>query len=211
MSATLHYIFDPLCGWCYGAEPLAKAAANLPGIELSLHGGGLWPEPTVLPDHMRSYINEADGRLSEMSGQPLGRKYREELLFDPELVLDSKPTTQAVLAAEQLAGKGLAMLQAIQHAHYVDGMHVVRLNVLTELATGLDLDADEFVAAFEAADADAHIAETRGLMQRIGAQGFPTFVLEAGGKWFGVDHNQFQRDAAGFAQWLETAARDGQA
>lgn len=24
--ATLHYIHDPLCGWCYGAAPLVKAA-----------------------------------------------------------------------------------------------------------------------------------------------------------------------------------------
>jgi putative protein-disulfide isomerase len=175
-------------------------------LKISLHGGGLWPEPTVLPDHMRNYINEADGRLSQLSGQPLGRKYREELLFDPELVLDSNPTTRAVLAAEQLAGKGLAMLQAIQHAHYVDGRHVVREAVLTSLAAGLGLDASEFAAAFAAADADAHITETRTLMQRIGAQGFPTFVLEVDGKWFGVDHNQFQRNAAGFAQWLQEAA-----
>ena len=27
MSATLHYVYDPLCGWCYGAEPLVWAAA----------------------------------------------------------------------------------------------------------------------------------------------------------------------------------------
>ena len=25
-SATLHYIYDPLCGWCYGAKPLIQAA-----------------------------------------------------------------------------------------------------------------------------------------------------------------------------------------
>ena len=22
----LHYIYDPLCGWCYGAKPLVQAA-----------------------------------------------------------------------------------------------------------------------------------------------------------------------------------------
>lgn len=30
-ETTLHYIFDPLCGWCYGAAPLVKAAQSLPG------------------------------------------------------------------------------------------------------------------------------------------------------------------------------------
>ncbi|MCF3992670.1 DsbA family protein, partial [Pseudomonas aeruginosa] len=23
---TLHYLYDPLCGWCYGASPLLAAA-----------------------------------------------------------------------------------------------------------------------------------------------------------------------------------------
>ncbi|MEG1327174.1 MAG: DsbA family protein, partial [Janthinobacterium sp.] len=27
---TLHYIFDPLCGWCYGAAPLVEAARAVP-------------------------------------------------------------------------------------------------------------------------------------------------------------------------------------
>ena len=100
------------------------------------------------------------------------------MVFDPELVLESKPTIAAVLAAEKLASKGLAMLQAIQHAHYVDGRHVVREEVLDDLAAGLGLDSAQFAATFAEADADAHIADTRGLMQRVGAQGFPTFVLE---------------------------------
>ena len=25
-ESTLHYIYDPMCGWCYGAEPLIEAA-----------------------------------------------------------------------------------------------------------------------------------------------------------------------------------------
>ncbi len=205
MTHTLHYIFDPLCGWCYGAEPLAVAAAEVPGLALQLHGGGLWPEPTVLPEETRQYIEQADGRLAEISGQPLGEKYRSDLLFDPKLVLDSTPVTKAVLAAESLAQAGLAMLGAIQHAHYVDGRHVVRRDVLIELATSLGLDPSSFAEAFDAADADAHIAETRALMSRVGARGFPTFVLEIDGRLHGIDHNRFHRNAAGFAAAIAAA------
>lgn len=208
MTATLHYIFDPLCGWCYGAEPLAQAAAQVPALTLALHGGGLWPEPTVLPEETRQYIAQADQRLAQISGQPLGEKYRTQLLFDPDLVLDSEPTTKAVLAAETLIGAGLAMLSAIQHAHYVDGRHVVREDVLIELAAELGIDAKTFAAACDEADAQAHIAQSRRLMAQIGAQGFPTFVLEVAGRLYPVDHNRFQRNAAGFAAWLEAAVAE---
>ena len=38
---VLHYIFDPLCGWCYAAAPLVKAARSVPGVTLQWHGGGM--------------------------------------------------------------------------------------------------------------------------------------------------------------------------
>ena len=41
-DTTLHYVYDPLCGWCYGAAPLLRAAAGIPGLRIALHAGGLW-------------------------------------------------------------------------------------------------------------------------------------------------------------------------
>jgi putative protein-disulfide isomerase len=201
--AVLHYIYDPLCGWCYGAEPLAWAAASVAGLDLEMHAGGLWPEPTRLPESTRRYIKEADARVGAMSGQPYGEPYLSGLLFDPNLVLDSRPTTAAVLAAQSLdAGKGLAILRAIQHAHYEDGKHVVRRDVLIDAAASIGLDRAAFEAALERAQADAHIAESRRLMARVGAQGFPTFVLQIGDEWQGVPHQRFASSPAAFAQWL---------
>ena len=33
-NATLHYIFDPLCGWCHGAAPLVDAAQAADGFHV---------------------------------------------------------------------------------------------------------------------------------------------------------------------------------
>jgi protein-disulfide isomerase-like protein with CxxC motif len=45
-------------------------------------------------------------------------------------------------------------------------------------------------------------------MQQIGAGGFPAFVLEVGEQWFGVPHQTYASDPAGFAAWLsQTIAR----
>src|SRR4029077_6515433 len=90
MNATLHYLYDPLCGWCYGAEPLAKAAENVAGLTLKLHAGALWPEPTQLPEQMRRYIQQADARIAQTSGQPFGDSYLNHLLLDATLVLESR-------------------------------------------------------------------------------------------------------------------------
>jgi putative protein-disulfide isomerase len=205
MNATLHYVFDPLCGWCYGAEPLAAAAEQVVGLGMRLHAGALWPQPTQLPEHMRRYIQQADARIAQMSGQPFGDAYLHGLLQDPQLVLDSRPVIAAVLAAQSLdAKKALPMLRGIQHAHYEQGRHVVQEGTLLEIAKAVGLDSQAFAAASHSVPVDRHIAEAREFMSNIGAQGFPTFVLQIGEDWFAVPHGRFAAAPAKFADWLET-------
>jgi putative protein-disulfide isomerase len=207
MSAVLHFIYDPLCGWCYCAEPLVNAAREVDGLDIRLHGGGLWPEPTRLPEETRRYIRQADTRAAEISGQPYGPAYLDGLLPDPTLTLESRPTTAAVLAADTLlpAG-GLDMLKAIQHAHYERGLRVVEPAVLAQLAEELGIDAAAFSAAVAAVDVDGHITSSRRFMQQIGAGGFPAFVLQAGEQWFAVPNQQFASNPTGFADWLRQAS-----
>jgi len=208
MNAVLHYIYDPLCGWCYGAEPLVWAAAKVDGLALHLHAGGLWPQPTRLPEQTRSYIKQADARVGQMSGQPYGRPYLEGLLFDPELVLESRPVIASVLAAQSLdPSKALPMLRGIQHAHYEHGKHVVREETLREVAVGIGLDANAFTKALESVPVDEHIAASQELMNNVGAQGFPTFALQIGNDWFAVPHGRFASTADKFGEWLEAQLR----
>jgi putative protein-disulfide isomerase len=208
MNAVLHYIYDPLCGWCYGAEPLVSAASKVDGLALRLHAGGLWPQPTRLPEHMRRYIREADARVGQMSGQPYGEPYLNGLLFDAELVLDSRPVISAVLAAQALdPDKALPMLRGIQHAHYERGQHVVREETLVAVAAEIGLDAAAFASARSSVPVDEHIAQSQELMNNVGAQGFPTFVLEIGNDWFAVPHGRFASAPGKFAEWLDAQLR----
>lgn len=209
MAARLHFIHDPLCGWCYGAEPLVNAVAEVGGLELVLRGGGLWPEPTQLPEATRRYIREADARVAAISGQPYGAAYLDGLLLDATMTLESRPTTAAILAAESIrAAQGLVMLRGIQHGHYERGLRVVEAGVLAAIAVECGLERRAFEAALPTVDADAHIRQTRRFMHRIGATGFPTFVLEIGEQWFAVPHSRFAADPAGFAGWLRGLASE---
>jgi putative protein-disulfide isomerase len=205
MSAVLHYIYDPQCGWCYGAEPLAWSAARVAGLDLELHAGALWPQPTRLPEATRLYIRQADQRIAQMSGQRFGEAYHNGLLLDPTMVLESRPTIAAVLAAQELdRDKGLAMLRGIQHAHYEQGRRVVEHDVLCDIAAEIGLDREAFSAALRRVPVDEHNAAARRMMERVGAQGFPTFVLQVGDDWYPVPHNRFASNPAQFGDWLAT-------
>ncbi|MBR7636470.1 DsbA family protein [Janthinobacterium lividum] len=194
---TLHYIFDPLCGWCYGAAPLVEAARAVPGLTVAFHGGGMMTDSNrrQITPAWRGYVLPHDRRIEQLSGQPFGDAYINGLLNDTTAMLDSEPPITAILAAESLAGKGLDMLQRVQRAHYVDGLRIADLPVLVTLAQELGMDGTAFQAAY-ARQAGAvtqwHIDASRSLLAQVGGQGFPTFVLDDGsGKLSVIDIGGF--------------------
>lgn len=198
----LHYIYDPLCGWCYGAKPLVQAAQGV--LPVNAHGGGMMSganRQTVSPQ-LRNYVMPHDRRIAEYTGQPFGEAYFEGLLRDETAVFDSTPPIAAVLAAEQVAGRGLELLGLLQTAHYVEGRRIADKAVLLALGKDIGLESQAFQQAFEAAETDHHIRETRALLAKVGGQGFPTFVLEQKGQFTVVDIGPWLGKPQAFAQWL---------
>jgi putative protein-disulfide isomerase len=204
----LHYIYDPLCGWCYGAKPLLQAAqAVLPVIA---HGGGMMTganRQKVSPQ-LRNYVMPHDRRIAEYSGQPFGEAYFEGLLRDHTAVFDSAPPIAAVLAAEQLTGRGLELLGRLQSAHYVEGCRIADESVLFELAQGMGLDREAFERAFRAADTEGHIRNSRALLAKVGGQGFPTLALEHDDQFTLIDIGPWLGKPQAFAQWLGQSLPD---
>lgn len=202
----LHYLHDPLCGWCYAAAPMVDAVRNA-GIRLSLHGGGLWADPTKLSAEKAVYIRTSDARIASLSGQRFGTAYTDELLGDPTTVFWSLPTIAAVQAAERIeAGSGLRMLHAIQVAHYVDGRRVVHPEILADVAAEIGLDPQAFEQSSDLAGAGSHIASTRAFMERLGLGGFPSFVLERGAELTGLSHDGFYGRPVAFADAVAQTA-----
>lgn len=193
-TPILHYIYDPLCGWCYGAAPLVKVAREV--LPVRAHGGGMMAgcrRQAVTPQ-LRDYITPHDRRIEQLTGQPFGPAYFNGLLYDSSAVFDSELPIAAVLAAEQLAGRGLDMLASLQVAHYVEGRRIAEREVLIERAGAIKLDSADFCCALDEVEgeaAQAHITDTHRLMARLGVQGFPNLALEHSGGMMVIDASAF--------------------
>ncbi|CNK49052.1 thioredoxin-like protein clustered with PA0057 [Yersinia mollaretii] len=211
MAGTkLHYIFDPLCGWCYGAAPLAQAAQDIPNLTLVLHGGGMMSGPNrrQIDSQWRGYVMPHDLRIAELTGQVFGNAYFNHLLNDTSAVMDSTPPIAAILAAEALAGRGADMLHRIQQAHYIEGRHIANPEVLAELATDIGLSHDLFIDAFNTAQTATtqHIAESRDLLAKVQGHGFPTFVLQdEQGKMTVLPASEYYGNPSAWAKMLKNS------
>ncbi|MEW9625836.1 hypothetical protein [Rhodanobacter geophilus] len=153
-TATLHYIHDPLCGWCYAAQPLVGAAlAQLGGrLALRLYGGGLFGEPHQVDAGLVRHIVHSGERIAQLSGQPFGEAYRQG-----------------------------------------------------ELAEEIGLDGARFASAFGATDGHAvfeHVQASRRLLDEFGGRGFPTLLLETGGRHALLPHHHHYGRPDAFVQTL---------
>lgn len=208
-SPVLHYIYDPLCGWCWGAAPLVRAARAV--LPVRLHAGGMMAgaqRQPVTPE-LRAFVLIHDQRIAEATGQPFGDAYRDGLLRDPQAVFDSEPPTAAILAADALGGRGLDLLAELQAAHYVQGRRIAEPAVLVELAGAIGLTEADFEAELarqSAGPVQAHIQQTRAFMARAGARGFPSFLLETAAGLTRVDAAAHLGRPQGFAAALQGLA-----
>lgn len=189
-ESTLHYIYDPMCGWCYGAAPLIEAARAVARIEAHAGGMMMGAQRRPVTPELRRYVNEADQRIAYLSGQPFGAGYKDGLLNDAGAVLDSEPPITAILAADKVASQGLALLARLQKAHYVEGRRVAERRVLGDLAADIGIDRAGFERAYDdmaGAATKEHVVATRTLMNRLGATGFPSLALERDGAFTRIE------------------------
>ncbi len=189
MAKTLHYLFDPLCGWCYGATPAVARLRETTNATVELLPTGLFSGAGAQPmdDDFAAYAWSNDQRIERLTGQRFTERYRAQVLGDRQQLFDSGPATVALTAvALTEPARELDALKAIQQARYVDGQDVTSLETLIALlrSSGLDAAAKR-VASPDTVLLDAvreRTGRARALMKEFGARGVPTFIVESDGQ-----------------------------
>lgn len=197
----VHYFFDPMCGWCYGASELISEIVHADGISLLMHPGGMIKKRAIDPG-FRQHILDSDILIASNTGAVFSDAYKQKVKASGDLVLDSYQTTRAILVAEKLGVEPTVMLNAIQKAHYQCGLDVYHIDILTELAKDQGLDEQQWLKSMQ--DDKGLLAQalqlSHSMMSQLQVQGFPTLIAEIDGKWLRIPHNQFYKN---IPQWKE--------
>jgi putative protein-disulfide isomerase len=213
MVKTLHYLFDPLCGWCYGAAPAVSGLLEFPGATLKLLPSGLFSGEGARPmdDAFAAYAWSNDQRIERLTGQRFSERYRDRILGGRhQQLFDSGPATVALTAVSLTdPAREFEALKAIQHARYVDGSDVISWGALAELLAALGLK--EAAARIAHPDADlldanrARLGRAQALMREFGARGVPTLIVESGAKRWVLDHAAAYSNPHSLLSQLEAA------
>ncbi|NLU97431.1 protein-disulfide isomerase [Marinomonas sp. UCMA 3892] len=188
----VHYFFDPMCGWCYGATALVEILAEVPEFEITYHPGGMIPKRAIDPS-FRQHILQADSQIATMTKAHFGDAYKARVAGAGDFIVDSYSTTRAFLVGQDMGIEAHKMLAAIQKAHYQDGKHLDELNVLADLAVSMGLDKTTW--SEKMADSEAkmlsQVQESHDLMGQLQVSGYPTFILEKDDRLTRLPHSNY--------------------
>ncbi|HEY9099513.1 MAG TPA: DsbA family protein [Thiobacillus sp.] len=174
MTATLYYIHDPMCSWCWGFSPAwqqirAQLPAELPVVYLL---GGLAPDTqTPMPQDMQAKLQQTWHTIS----QRLGTRFNFDFWTLCQPRRSTYPACRAVLAAQQ-QDAGDTMIAAIQHAYYLNARNPSDDATLIELAKEVGLDAARFTQQLNDPATQHELVRQIAQGQALGARGFPSLI-----------------------------------
>nr|WP_295884319.1 DsbA family protein [uncultured Devosia sp.] len=184
---NITYLFDPLCGWCYGATAALEQLSRVEGATIDLAPTGLFAGEGArsMDQSFAAYAWQNDQRIARLTGQIFCETYRQQVLGATGATFDSAPATLAIVAVGlQAPADEIAALKALQRARYVDGRDNGDMGVVigiladagfTDAADRLRAPDPELMAAYR-----ARIASSRADMAQFGVNGVPALVVGKG-------------------------------
>ena len=191
-SATLFYIHDPMCSWCWGFSHTWNMVKNSLPSEINVQYvlGGLAPDSSeVMPNEMREYI-QMNWHKIEQKIPGVSFNYTFWDSCTPKR--STYPACRAVIAVKnQNSDLEQTMVKLIQQAYYLEAKNPSEDSTLIALTKTLDIDIKQFTHDLNSESTQQQLLDDIALMQSMGVSSFPSLVLQTtnGIKSITIDYN----------------------
>jgi len=177
-KASLIYVGDPMCSWCYGFAPeLSEAIGALDEIvDIQLVMGGLRPYNTQKMTDLAAFLKEHWEEVNGRTGQPFSYAVLQE-----SYAYDTEPPSRAcVVVREMMPELEMNFFKALQQLFYVENKDMNVVESYLPLVKELGLDVEEFKTKFASEEMKAAVRADFDFAGSIGVRGFPSIVLKKG-------------------------------
>lgn len=173
------YVFDPLCGWCYGFSPVIsrlKSELNSSVDFLALSGGMIKDASPVV--NVAGYIKTAYKVVENATGVKFGEKFLNEVLEDDKAVFSSIPPAKALAVLRiHNPGKCIEIAGSIQKAIYYNGIDVNDVNAYTDIASEFGMNTEDFIMQMNSDQIEKIVQDEFKMVAGMGIKGYPSVVL----------------------------------
>jgi len=174
------YVYDPLCGWCYGFSPVIKQIYKKfrSKLDFEVISGGMVVGDRIGPiGEVAAYISEAYKVVENRTGVEFGKNFLKGL-EEGSMIFSSIPPSQALTAFKHMrANDAVLMAHEIQKAIYFNGNAPVNPNTYFELAKKFDLNLVEYENLLQSEEIAKATQNEFQKSAELGVSGFPTVFI----------------------------------
>jgi len=181
------YVFDALCGWCYGFGPVInKLHQNFSEqIEFAVVSGGMFTgSGTKSYGDLHRSETEAYVRIREITKVRFGRNFIHNTLKRGEAAFNSFPPSKALTVVRDLKPNAvIAFCDLLQKGIYNEGHDPTDIEWYPALAESIGVSRDDFKILWSSPDYDVRTKEDFVLARQLGVVEYPSLFLENEGSY----------------------------
>jgi putative protein-disulfide isomerase len=178
------YVFDPLCGWCYGfSAVIEKVYDELHDrIDFLVLSGGMVTGNRIGPiSQVAPYIKDAYKSVEQATGVKFGEKFIHDILAKGDAVFNSIPPSKALAVFRLLKpGEVLGFASRLQKAIYYEGIMVEDLKAYGSIAGEFGLNPEKFILKMQEPETEEIIQNEFRMAKGLGVAAYPTVLLRRG-------------------------------
>ncbi len=176
MLATLYYIHDPMCSWCYAFKPMLDDIKTKLSKEINLVyvcGGLAKHTDEPMPKDQQEKIKSIWKQIEQEVGVRFNYDFWDKNTPHRATYL----ACQALILARQ-HNKEEAMLEARRKAYYQRALNPSKSEVLVKLAHEIGLDKKHFETHLNTQETQELLENDLNLRRKLGVRVFPTLLLK---------------------------------
>ena len=183
LKPTLIYVYDPLCGWCFGFHPVIEKIVTRfdERLNVEVKPGGLAIGDKAQPiGEGYSYIKDSTEQVEDITGAEFGRNFK-LLAEEGSYLYDSEPSCLAQLAMNRLEPESsLKFAGDMQKALFVEGKSLNEWGTFDELLNNYNIENKSFKKLWSSDELKQELHKEFAWCKKAGATGFPTLLLQIG-------------------------------
>lgn len=184
----VYYIYDGLCGWCYGFSPVINSFHDKYKAQFNFQvfsGGMVTGEREGTINEVASYIKSAYKNVEETTHVKFGKNFIDKTLEEGTAYYSSVPSALAMaLFRTQKPEDSIAFATRIQKAIYDEGLPPAELETFGTCVKDFGMDPVLFQQKMEDPLIQNLVQEEFKTISSWGITGFPTVVYKDKDKAF---------------------------
>jgi len=183
------YVYDPMCGWCYGfSNVINQLQENYQSkISFTVMSGGMMTGAREEPiSVMRDYIKGAYKNVEKLTGVLFGEAYLNGILESKTYISSSVLPSIALTVFKSMAKEKdfIAFAKAIQYAFYFEGKSLNDKETYRKLTEKMGLDTKIFMSKLDELSYKNETLKEFETVSQLGISGFPSLFVIRNGKGY---------------------------